>query len=148
MTQTIAGTNGVPGGSENPLRAGVASSRITDPCNVVFFGASGDLVKRMLMPAMYNLRLEDILPANYGILGFSRSAIRDRIESQAKEHNWNVHSEQLVDRQLVRRIILKRVVYGVDKNPMAVELAKLSLWLRAPFLRIPSSAHDAGTGRG
>src|ERR1019366_571140 len=49
-----------------------ASSRITDPCNVVFFGASGDLVKRMLMPAMYNLRLEDILPANYGILGFSR----------------------------------------------------------------------------
>ncbi|MGA2394240.1 MAG: glucose-6-phosphate dehydrogenase [Candidatus Lustribacter sp.] len=72
MTQTIAGSNGVPGAAVNPLRAGVASSRITEPCNVVFFGASGDLVKRMLMPAMYNLRLEDILPANYGIIGFSR----------------------------------------------------------------------------
>jgi glucose-6-phosphate 1-dehydrogenase len=65
------------GGDTNPLRAGVVTSRITDPCNVVFFGASGDLVKRMLMPAMYNLRLGDILPANFGIIGFSRSEIDD-----------------------------------------------------------------------
>lgn len=71
MTQTIARPDGAP--DVNPLRAGVPTSRITDPCNVIFFGASGDLVKRMLMPAMYNLRLGDILPANYGIIGFSRS---------------------------------------------------------------------------
>jgi glucose-6-phosphate 1-dehydrogenase len=57
----------------NPLRAGLDSNRIADPCNIVFFGASGDLVKRMLMPAMYNLRLGDILPSNFGIVGFSRS---------------------------------------------------------------------------
>ncbi|MBC5799309.1 MAG: glucose-6-phosphate dehydrogenase [Candidatus Eremiobacteraeota bacterium] len=57
----------------NPLRAGLESNRITDPCNVVFFGASGDLTKRMLMPAMYNLRLGGVLPTNYGIIGFSRS---------------------------------------------------------------------------
>jgi glucose-6-phosphate 1-dehydrogenase len=74
VTQTLSRPDGVPGGTDvNPLRAGVASNRITDPCNVVFFGASGDLVKRMLMPAMYNLRLGDIMPANYGIVGFSRS---------------------------------------------------------------------------
>ena len=63
-----------PGGaSANPLRKGLAVDRIADPCNVVFFGATGDLMKRMLMPAMWNLRLEDILPASYGIIGFSRS---------------------------------------------------------------------------
>ncbi|GAC1615302.1 MAG: glucose-6-phosphate dehydrogenase [Vulcanimicrobiaceae bacterium] len=39
----------------------------------MFFGASGDLTKRMLMPAMYNLRLGDILPTSFGIVGFSRS---------------------------------------------------------------------------
>jgi glucose-6-phosphate 1-dehydrogenase len=61
----------------NPLRKGLLSSRITDPCSVVFFGASGDLVKRMLMPAMWNLRLTDILPENYGIVGFSRSKFSD-----------------------------------------------------------------------
>jgi glucose-6-phosphate 1-dehydrogenase len=61
----------------NPLRAGLAINRITDPCNVIFFGASGDLMKRMLLPAMWNLRLEDILPTNYGIVGFSRSQYDD-----------------------------------------------------------------------
>ena len=76
MTQTIPRLDGL-GGDSNPLRAGVTTSRITDPCTVVFFGASGDLVKRMLMPAMYNLRLGDILPANYGIVGFSRSEFDD-----------------------------------------------------------------------
>jgi glucose-6-phosphate 1-dehydrogenase len=67
MTATPAGI------AANPLRKGLAVNRIPDPCNVIFFGATGDLMKRMLLPAMWNLRLEDILPANYGIVGFSRS---------------------------------------------------------------------------
>ncbi|MDP9110723.1 MAG: glucose-6-phosphate dehydrogenase, partial [Candidatus Eremiobacteraeota bacterium] len=61
----------------NPLRQGVDSGRIGDPCNIVFFGASGDLFKRMLMPAIYNLRLEDILPANFGLVGFARTEFTD-----------------------------------------------------------------------
>ena len=61
----------------NPLRAGLATNRITDPSNVVFFGATGDLMKRMLLPAMWNLRLEDLLPANFGIIGFARSTFTD-----------------------------------------------------------------------
>ncbi len=61
----------------NPLRKGLTVDRIADPCNVIFFGATGDLMKRMLMPAMWNLRLQDILPANYGIIGFSRSGEGD-----------------------------------------------------------------------
>lgn len=61
----------------NPLRAGLESDRIADPCNIVFFGASGDLFKRMLLPAMYNLRLEDIMPTNFGIVGFSRTEYTD-----------------------------------------------------------------------
>ncbi len=61
----------------NPLRAGLESNRITDPCTIVFFGASGDLFKRMLLPAMYNLRLEDIMPTSFGIIGFSRTDYTD-----------------------------------------------------------------------
>ncbi len=67
---TLERTNGA---AANPLRAGLDSNRIVDPCTIVFFGASGDLTKRMLMPAMYNLRLGDILPTSFGIIGFSRS---------------------------------------------------------------------------
>jgi glucose-6-phosphate 1-dehydrogenase len=64
-------------GDANPLRAGIDTNRIKDPCNIIFFGASGDLMKRMLMPAMYNLRLGDILPPDFGIVGFSRSEFSD-----------------------------------------------------------------------
>ena len=71
MAQTVA--RPVPSPDFNPLSAGLATNRIQDPCNIIFFGASGDLMKRMLMPAMYNLRLGDVLPTNYGIVGFSRS---------------------------------------------------------------------------
>ena len=74
---TTSTTRTGDGVAANPLRKGLAVNRITDPCNVVFFGASGDLMKRMLMPAMWNLRLGDILPANYGIVGFSRSEFTD-----------------------------------------------------------------------
>ena len=50
--------------------------------------------------------------------------------------------DQLDDRHLVRRIILKRVIYGVDLNPMAVELAKLSLWLHSFTVGAPLSFLD------
>ena len=62
---------------ENPLRSLLESDRIEDPCSIVFFGASGDLFKRMLLPAVYNLRLEGILPANFSVIGFSRSPFND-----------------------------------------------------------------------
>ncbi|HEX3550855.1 MAG TPA: glucose-6-phosphate dehydrogenase [Candidatus Elarobacter sp.] len=66
-----------PGRAANPLRKGLTVDRITDPCSVVFFGATGDLMKRMLLPAMWNLRLQDILPTDYAIVGFSRSLEND-----------------------------------------------------------------------
>lgn len=69
-------------------------------------------------------------------------AIRARIKAQATEHRWIVDDAQLIDRQLVRRIILKRVIHGVDKNPMAVELAKLSLWLHTFTVGAPLSFLD------
>jgi hypothetical protein len=68
--------------------------------------------------------------------------IRARILAQAAEHRWKVEEAQLIDRQLVRRIILKRVIHGVDKNPMAVELAKLSLWLHTFTVGAPLSFLD------
>ncbi|UVO54403.1 Eco57I restriction-modification methylase domain-containing protein [Sphingomonas sp. SUN039] len=69
-------------------------------------------------------------------------SIRARIREQADANGWRVEDAQLIDRQLVRRIILKRVVHGVDKNPMAVELAKLSLWLHTFTVGAPLSFLD------
>lgn len=56
---------------------------------------------------------------------------RARIEAAAALHGWPLRSDQLEDRHIVRRLVLKRVIYGVDLNQLAVELAKLSLWLHS-----------------
>ena len=84
MAQTATRT--APSADGNPLRAGLSTNRIKDPCNVIFFGASGDLMNRMLMPAMYNLRLGDVLPVKYGIVGFARTEWDDEgFRAQMKE---------------------------------------------------------------
>jgi glucose-6-phosphate 1-dehydrogenase len=48
------------------------TARISDPCTIVIFGATGDLTRRKLVPALYNLRREGLLHANTTILGFAR----------------------------------------------------------------------------
>ena len=62
-------------------------------------------------------------------LGDRIEAIRNTILGNAEERGWTVDPAQLDDRHIIRRMVLKRCVYGVDKNLMAVELAKVSLWL-------------------
>src|SRR5215468_1433267 len=50
---------------------------ISDPCTVVLFGASGDLAKRKVLPAMYDLAVHNSLGRRYAIVGFARSAMTD-----------------------------------------------------------------------
>ncbi len=70
------------------------------------------------------------------------NVIRSRIMANAGKHGWIIDEEQLDDRHIVRRMVLKRCVYGVDKNPMAVELAKVSLWLHTFTVGAPLSFLD------
>ena len=56
----------------NPLREGLATERIPAPCAVVIFGASGDLTKRKLIPALYNLAVSRLLPPGASVVGFAR----------------------------------------------------------------------------
>ncbi len=64
-------------GASNPLRAGLPAEQIASPCSIVFFGASGDLFKRMLLPAVYSMRLNGTLPADFALVGFARSKYTD-----------------------------------------------------------------------
>jgi len=69
-------------------------------------------------------------------------AIRATIRENARQGGWQLEESQLDDRHIVRRLVLKRCVYGVDKNPMAVELAKVSLWLHTFTAGAPLSFLD------
>ena len=70
------------------------------------------------------------------------AAIRTTILRNADERGWTVEQEQLDDRHIVRRMVLKRCIYGVDKNIMAVELAKVALWLHTFTVGAPLSFLD------
>jgi glucose-6-phosphate 1-dehydrogenase len=47
------------------------------PCAIVIFGASGDLARRKLIPALYELAREKLLPEKFALVGFSRSDLSD-----------------------------------------------------------------------
>jgi glucose-6-phosphate 1-dehydrogenase len=47
------------------------------PCVIVIFGAGGDLTKRLLVPALYNLRHEKLLPEEFAVVGIARSPQED-----------------------------------------------------------------------
>ena len=56
----------------NPLRQGLVEDRTSDACAVVIFGASGDLTRRKLVPALYNLAWGRSLPGGFAIVGVAR----------------------------------------------------------------------------
>ncbi len=68
--------------------------------------------------------------------------IRGSIKRQAGDHGWAVTDAQLDDRHIVRRMVLKKSIFGVDKNLMAVELAKTALWLHTFTVGAPLSFLD------
>ena len=69
-------------------------------------------------------------------------SIRETIFANAEERGWTIDKSRLDDRHIIRRMVLKRCVYGVDKNPMAVELAKVALWLHTFTVGAPLSFLD------
>lgn len=51
--------------------------KIPDPHLLIIFGASGDLTKRKLIPAIYQLYIHHLLPVDFAILGASRTLLSD-----------------------------------------------------------------------
>ena len=69
-------------------------------------------------------------------------AIRQDIIGRARESDWALDESQLTDQTIIRRMVLKRCIYGVDKNSLTVELAKVSLWLHSFTVGAPLSFLD------
>ncbi len=70
MTRTIQ--------QEQPftIQTGLGGARV-EPCTLVIFGGSGDLTRRKLLPALYNLALDGLLPPNYAVIGIGRKPWSD-----------------------------------------------------------------------
>ena len=68
--------------------------------------------------------------------------IRQGILRRAQAGAWVIDAAHLTDQAIIRRLVLKRCIYGVDKNPLTVELAKVSLWLHSFTVGAPLSFLD------
>jgi glucose-6-phosphate 1-dehydrogenase len=60
-------------GDANPLLEGLGLRRSPDPCALVVFGATGDLTRRKIFPALYALALRRLLPERFGVVGVART---------------------------------------------------------------------------
>lgn len=68
----------------------------------------------------------------------------DRLRATAKEALGKDYAgEELEDTRLLRRQIARRCIHGVDLNPVAVELARLSIWIYTFVPGLPLSFLDA-----
>ncbi len=92
----------------NPLTEGLRQGRIPLPCVIVIFGATGDLTKRKLVPGLYALAADGLLPPGFSIVGAGRTelstdefraAMREGVEKHGRvpvrEDVWNVFADGL-----------------------------------------------------
>jgi glucose-6-phosphate 1-dehydrogenase len=67
----------MPDTDRHPFLQGLSKHRGAPPTVVVIFGASGDLTARKLIPAIYNLSYDNLLPTDFHLVGYGRKAIPD-----------------------------------------------------------------------
>jgi glucose-6-phosphate 1-dehydrogenase len=92
----------------NPLREGLSTRAVPQPCTIVIFGATGDLTHRKLVPALYNLAADGDLPPSVVIVGFARrqktddefrrdleAATRNFSRQAVRDEIWNTFAQSI-----------------------------------------------------
>src|SRR5271154_3357615 len=78
----------------NPLREGLIGERVPAPTTMVIFGASGDLTKRKLVPALYSLARDRMLPPMFNVVGVARREIPDEKFREAMKEATNKYARR------------------------------------------------------
>src|SRR5262249_29764082 len=90
-------------------RGGTAPVAAGDPCTIVLFGASGDLTKRLLIPTLYNLACDGLLPERFAVIGFARDELsteefRTRMSAAIEQFNTRKGVDAAVWGHIVERL--------------------------------------------
>ncbi len=94
--------------NDNPLRLGLRIHRVADPCVIIIFGATGDLTKRKLIPALYRLWCQNLIGTGFAVIGAARTpmshddfrkmmreAIQEFSEEKPDQVEWENFSSML-----------------------------------------------------
>jgi glucose-6-phosphate 1-dehydrogenase len=108
------------------IPAGLSRSKKPHACVLVIFGASGDLTKRKLIPALYNLALANRLPERFAVVGYGRSemthdAFRDSMRDAVKEFSRTGLKDETVWQQFANTLFYVRGGYEDKEGYLALK---------------------------
>src|SRR6202140_4142550 len=76
-----------------------------DPCSIVIFGVTGDLAHRLVIPALYNLAANDLLPDNFCIVGIARKAMSSEELTESLTKGLHEFATRQVDDAIAKRLL-------------------------------------------
>jgi glucose-6-phosphate 1-dehydrogenase len=137
--------------NSNPLREGLKLPRIPDPCVLVIFGASGDLTRRKLFPAVYSLAVRGMLPERFAIVGVGRTEetddeFRSRMKDAVREFGRDKLDERVWKRLAAgMHYVVTDVAAGGGEDALLQLLARLdarrgTAGNRVFYLAVPPAA--------
>jgi glucose-6-phosphate 1-dehydrogenase len=143
---------------ENPLREGLETDRSAEPCVLVIFGASGDLTRRKLVPALFNLAEQNLLPYGFTVLGVARSMMdSDQFRNSLRAGSFSAGSHSAEREELWNSFA--RGVFYLSADPHNLEdVRRLGALLdqidrergtggrRVYYLALPPSSYQAVVG--
>jgi glucose-6-phosphate 1-dehydrogenase len=97
-----------------------------DPCTIVIFGASGDLARRKLVPALYGLAAQNCLARRFAIIGFSRTPMSDEAFQNTAVESVKKFADAATLREAECKEFAKALAYvaGEYHSPEAFEHLK------------------------
>jgi len=82
-----------------------AKQKKPDPCSIVIFGVTGDLAHRLVVPALYNLAANDLLPDNFCIAGVARKGMSSQELNASLTKGLHEFATRKVDDAIARRLL-------------------------------------------
>jgi glucose-6-phosphate 1-dehydrogenase len=95
----------VQNGGGHAAKAGATKARPADPCCLVIFGASGDLTHRLLVPALYNLAVEGLLPEAFALIGVARTPYSNEAFRDDLAKTLPKFATRQIDESVVKRVL-------------------------------------------
>jgi glucose-6-phosphate 1-dehydrogenase len=109
---------------ENPLTAGLERLPVA-PTTLVIFGATGDLARRKLLPAIYNLAHDGALPERFHLVGFSRSEKAHEDYRAECEEAIRAFSRRAPNEEVLKKLLAEvKYVPGVFDDDTAYDRLK------------------------
>jgi glucose-6-phosphate 1-dehydrogenase len=107
-----------------PATSPAPQAKPAGPCTVVIFGAGGDLTKRLIVPALYNLSTSKLLPDEFALIGvdiadFSTDAWRQHLDEMMQDFlagAGDVDADRSVWHQLLQRMTYLKGDFGADST--------------------------------